>query len=121
MAHTKTLAPVRTIDWDAISQRVKDEILPALTGGEQFMAFENQREQCFHTCRILRIRRLVLCTVHPDQLERLAIRFLLCFGEIADPDRGNPDVEEEQAHLEECARILYDLKPADDEDTFQTH
>jgi hypothetical protein len=34
MAPMKTLAPARTIDWDVISQRVKEEIFQALTGEE---------------------------------------------------------------------------------------
>jgi hypothetical protein len=46
MAHTKTLRPVWKIDWGAVDQRGKDNILRALTGDEQFMASENEREQC---------------------------------------------------------------------------
>jgi hypothetical protein len=41
MAHKKAPAPARTVDWDAISQRGKDDILQALTGDQEFMASEN--------------------------------------------------------------------------------
>jgi hypothetical protein len=42
MAHTERLAPVRGIDCDAIGQRVKDDILQALTRDKQLMASENE-------------------------------------------------------------------------------
>jgi hypothetical protein len=38
---------------------VKNDILQTLTGDEQFMASANEREQCFHACRILRIARIL--------------------------------------------------------------
>jgi hypothetical protein len=53
-----TLAPARTIDWDTVGQLVKNNILQALTGDDQFMAFANECEQCFHACKILRIGRI---------------------------------------------------------------
>jgi hypothetical protein len=58
MTQATTLAPARTIDWDAVGQLVKNDILQALAGEEQFMASANEREQCFHPCMILRIGRI---------------------------------------------------------------
>jgi hypothetical protein len=38
MTHATTLAPARTIDWDAVDQLVKNNILQVLTEDEQFVA-----------------------------------------------------------------------------------
>jgi hypothetical protein len=43
------------------------------------------------------------------------------FGAIADSDGDSSDADEEQAYLDECAGLLYDLNLADDEGTLQTH
>jgi hypothetical protein len=151
MVHTKTLAPARTIDWGAIGQRLNGDILQAITGDEQCMASENEREQCFHAYRILNRERSgetttqmgiahphgsdqmgdrtcliqgdnqVICMICPDQARLLLIPQPPCFGEIADPDSDNSDADEEQACVDECTGPLYDLNLADDEDALQTH
>jgi hypothetical protein len=62
MGHTKTLALARATDWDAIGQRIKDDILQALTGDEQDIPSENECEQFFHACRLLRMGRIAAIT-----------------------------------------------------------
>jgi hypothetical protein len=57
MDDMKALALAGTINWDVIGHRVYDNILPALTGDEQFVDSENERDQCFHARRILRMGR----------------------------------------------------------------
>jgi hypothetical protein len=63
----------------------------------------------------------ILCTVRPDQAKQLPIPLPLCFGGIADPDNDNSDSEEEQAYLEECAGLPYDLNLPGGKDTLQIH
>jgi hypothetical protein len=64
----------------------------------------------------------IVCPVRPDQAKRLLIPLPPCFPEIGDRDDGeDSDVEEQQASMEECAGLLYDLNLPDDEETLQTH
>jgi hypothetical protein len=63
----------------------------------------------------------ILCTVRPGQAKRLLILLPPCFPEIGGRDDGeDSDAEEQQAYLEECAGLLYDLNLPDDQETLQT-
>jgi hypothetical protein len=92
-----------SIGWDTVGQRVKDDILQALTGDKQFIASENECEQCFHLCRILKGDSQVLRMARPGQATRLLIPVPLCFSEIPNSDHNNSDAKEVQAELDECA------------------
>jgi hypothetical protein len=49
------LAPARHVDWDAVGDEVENDIIQAFTADNDFTSSENERSQCFHACRILRI------------------------------------------------------------------
>jgi hypothetical protein len=64
----------------------------------------------------------ILCTVRPHQSKRLLIPLPPCFPEIGDRDYGeDSDAEKQQAYLEECMGLLYDLSLPDNEEILQTH
>jgi hypothetical protein len=48
-------APACLIDWDAVGKHVEADIIQTLTMDLSFIDFENERDQCFHACRLLRM------------------------------------------------------------------
>jgi hypothetical protein len=52
------LGPARLIDWDAVDKHVEANITQTLTMNFSFINSENERDQCFHACRLLRIERM---------------------------------------------------------------
>jgi hypothetical protein len=49
------LAPARHVDWDAVGHELENDIIQALTTDNDFTSSENERSQCFHAYRILRM------------------------------------------------------------------
>jgi hypothetical protein len=47
------LAPSRLIDWDPVGKHVEADIIQTLTMDLSFINSENERDQCFHACRLL--------------------------------------------------------------------
>jgi hypothetical protein len=48
-------APARLIDWDAVGKHVEANIIQTLTIDFSFINSENERDQCFHASRLLRM------------------------------------------------------------------
>jgi hypothetical protein len=49
------LGPTRLIDWDTVGKHVEGDIIETLTMDLSFINFENERNQCFHACCLLRM------------------------------------------------------------------
>jgi hypothetical protein len=52
------LAPARLINWDAVSKLVEADIIQTLTMDLSFINSENERDQYFHACCLLRTERM---------------------------------------------------------------
>jgi hypothetical protein len=52
------LVPARLIDWDAIDKHMEADSIQTLTMYLSFIYSENERDQCLHVCRLLRMERM---------------------------------------------------------------